>query len=314
MLKSFHPTDPREGGFVLCLLLVFVAILMMSLSFAIDIGRAHDQQRQMQIAADAASLAALGSLGAASSYSSVLTTVTAIAQANGVSPQEIMANPPRCGVWSEGSFVPQRTSQCDSSSTAVEVSVNRSLPAHFARILNKEQFNLTARAISYLPPAVNGSCIRPFGVENSYLSPLNIPAGGTFSVRGTQGSGNWGKLDIGGNMSSGTQYTAMMQNNVCHPDVAVGNSVSVGTGNAQIEQVFQTLLEDPTPPLAAQNMIIAVTSDFANGNSVVQIDRFIMVDLLSQSGAGSRWMATFRIVEWDAQPEPPTQPTRQLVQ
>jgi hypothetical protein len=314
MVKISHPTDPPEGGFVLCLLLVFVTILMMSLAFAVDLGRAHDQQRQIQIAADAASLAGLGTLGGASSYSSMLGTVTAIAQANGVSLQEIMANPPRCGVWSQGSFVPQRPSQCDPSSTAIEVSVNRSLPAHFARILNRDQFNLTARAISYLPPAENGSCIRPFGVESSYLLPLSIPAGGTFSVQGNQGSGNWGKLDIGGNMSSGTQYTAMMQNNVCHPDVAVGNSVSVGTGNAQIEQVFETLLNDPTPPIAAQNMVIAVTSDFGNGNSAVQIDRFIKVDLLSQSGTGSRWNATFRIVEWDAQPEPPTQPTRQLVE
>jgi Putative Flp pilus-assembly TadE/G-like len=313
MPDSSPPTDPNERGFVICLFMVFAAILMMSLAFAVDIGRAHDQQRQIQIAADAASLAALGSLGESSSYADMLATITTIAEANGVSLQELMGSPPRCGIWSDGAFVPQTASLCDSSTTAVEVSINRSLPAQFARLLNRSTFDLTARAVSYRPPASNGSCIRPFGVENSFLSRLGLPAGETFSIRGNQGSGNWGKLDIGGNMSSGTQYTAMMQNNVCHQDVAVGNPVSVGTGNAQIEQVFQTLLDDSTPPRAAENMVIALTSDFGSGNSSVVIERFIKVDLLAQSGTGSRWQATFRIVEWDAKPEPPSQPMRQLV-
>jgi hypothetical protein len=313
MSRSPSPIDLKERGFVVFMLMVFAAILMMSLAFAVDIGRAHDQQRQIQIAADAASLAALGSLERSSSYADVLATVAMIANANGVSLQELMESPPRCGIWSNGSFVPQTANQCDSSSTAVEVSINRSLPAHFARLLNRSTFDLTARAISYLPPATNGSCIRPFGVENSFLSRLGLPAGDTFSIEGNQGSGSWGKLDIGGNMSSGTQYTTMMQNNVCHQDVAVGNPISVGTGNAQIEEVFKTLLDDSTPPRAAENMVIALTSDFGSGNSSVLIERFIKVDLIAQSGTGQRWQATFRIVEWDAKPQPPSQPLRQLV-
>ena len=314
MIRRAPPQDFQERGFVLLLFLVFAAILMMSLAFAVDIGKAHDQQRQIQIAADAASLAAIGALGNSPSYENMLAAVTSIAHSNGVSLAELMESPPRSGTWSNGAFVPHPSPGCDHSSTAVEVSVYRTLPTNFARLLNKNQFDLRARAIGYLPPSINGSCIRPFGVENSYLSRLSVPVGGTFSVRGVQGSGNWGKLDVGGNMSSGTQYTEQMLTNVCHEDVAPGHSVSAGTGNAQIEQVFETLLNDATPPLAGQNMVIAVTSDFGCGNGDVQIDRFIKVDLLSQSGSGSRWQATFRIVEWNAQPEPPAQPLRQLVQ
>lgn len=287
---------------------------MMSLAFAVDIGRAHDQQRQIQIAADAASLAALGALGQNASYANVLAAVSSIARANGVSDTEVLASPPRCGTWSNGSFVPHTGNRCDSSSTAVEVSILRYLPTSFGRVLNKNTFTLRAHSIGYLPPPVNGSCIRPFGVESSYLSNLNLPVGGTFSVQGAQGSGNWGKLDIGGNMSSGTQYTSQMLNNVCDDDVAQGHSISAGTGNAQIDQVFQALLNDSLPPLAAHNMILAVTSDFGNGNCSVMIERFIKVDLLNQSGNGSRWRANFRVVEWDAEPEAPSQPTRQLVQ
>jgi hypothetical protein len=104
-----------------------------------------------------------------------------------------------------------------------------------------------------------------------------------------------------------------MLTNLCDEEIAPGKYVSTGTGNARIEEVFQALLEDMSPPFAASNMVLAVTSEFGNGNSQVQIQRFIKVDLLSQEGAGSNWQASFRIVEWDAQPDLPTQPSRRLM-
>lgn len=314
MKRDVQNTDSREGGFVIFVMVIFTSLLIMSLAFAVDISRAHDQQRQIQIAADAASLAAAGALGQAGSYSSVLSTVTTIAQANGVAPSEVLYTPPRCGVWSNGSFTANSGTICDSSSTAVEVSIHRAMPTTFGRFFHLNQFALQARSIGYLPPPTGGSCIRPFGIESSHLTRLNVPVGGTVTVSGTQGAGNWGKLDIGGNSSSGTQYTNLMFNNVCHNSVAAGNSISAGTGNAQIDQVFQALLNDTTPPLGARNMVIAVTSDFGSGNCSVDIQRFMRVDLLSQSGNGARWQATFRVVELDATPDPPSQPTRQLMQ
>lgn len=313
MRRQSQREHTREGGFVIFFVFLFSAILIMSLAFAVDMSRATDQQQQIQIAADAAALAAINALGQNPSYSNVLGTVTAIAQANGITSSEILREPPRCGAWNNGSFAANSNSACDSSSTAIEVTINRALPTTFARFLQTNQFDLRARAVSYLPPPANGTCIRPFGVENSYLSRLSR-SGDSMVVSGNQGSGNWGKLDIGGNASSGTEYTNLMFNNVCHDTVAPGNSVSAGTGNAQIEQVFQALLDDTTPPYGARGMIFAATSDFGTGNSSVVIDHFIKVDLLSQSGTGSRWRATFRVVDWDATPEPPTPPVRQLMQ
>lgn len=307
-------TPDREGGFVIFLMVIFTSLLIMSLAFAVDISRAHDQQRQIQIAADAASLAAVGALGEADSYSGVLSAVTTIAQANGVAPSEVLYSPPRCGVWSNGSFTANSGTTCNSSSTAVEVSVHRAMPTTFGRLFSFNEFALQARSIGYLPPPTNGTCIRPFGIESSHISRLNVPVGGTVTVSGLQGAGNWGKLDIGGNSSSGTEYTNLMFNNVCHNSVAAGHSVSIGTGNAQIDQVFQALLNDTTPPYGARNMVIALTSDFGSGNGSVDIHRFMKVDLLSQSGNGSRWQATFRVVELDATPESPSRPTRQLMQ
>jgi hypothetical protein len=104
-----------------------------------------------------------------------------------------------------------------------------------------------------------------------------------------------------------------MMTNLCDEAIATGGYVSSGTGSAQIDQVFQSLLQDTAPPFAWRNMVLAVTSDAKRGNSTVQILRFVKVDLLGHSGSGPRWRADFRVVEWDAQPDPPTQVTRRLV-
>lgn len=314
MIRKSTSPPTSESGFVILLFFIFTAIMMTSLAFAVDMGKAYDQQRQIQIAADAASLAAVNTLGARASYSTMLSTVGAIAAANGITTEELMEQPPRCGTWSEGHFVPHSGRVCNQTSTAVEVTIKRSVPTNFARMANKSEFNLTAQSVGYMPPPTGGSCIRPFGIEESYLSCLNISDGDTFSVSGTQGSGTWGKVDINGNASSGEQYTSLMLTNICDEQISAGNRISVGTGNAAINQVFESLLSDASPPFAWQNMVFAVTSDFGNGNGLVQIKRFIRVDLLSQQGQGKKWTATFRIVELDAQPDPPTQPSRQLMQ
>jgi hypothetical protein len=143
---------------------------------------------------------------------------------------------------------------------------------------------------------------------------LGAAEGGTFSISGTQGAGNWGKIDLYGNASSGTAYTNFMLHNLCDDQIAAGRSVSAGTGNAAIEEVFETILNDTCTPLASKNMVFAVTTDFGVGNSLVRILRFIRVDLLSQQGKGARWQAKFRIVELDSEPDSAPQTTRQLVE
>jgi Flp pilus assembly protein TadG len=314
MIRKSKSSPTSESGFVIILFFLVTAVLMTFLAFAIDMGKAYDQQRQIQISADAASLAAISTLGSSASYTTMLSTVGTIALANGITMEELMEQPPRCGTWNNGSFVPQSGRICNKTSTAVEVTIKRSVPTHFARMTDKSEFNLTARSVGYMPPPAGGSCIRPFGIEESYLSSLDISDGDTFSVSGNQGSGTWGKVDIAGNASSGEEFTSLMLTNMCDEQIVAGNFISVGTGDAAINQVFESLLSDSTAPYSWQNMVFAVTSDFGNGNGTVQIRRFIRVDLLSQQGQGRGWAATFRIVELDSQPDPPIKPTRQLMQ
>lgn len=314
MVVHHEERHEEQAGFVVFMFMLITAVLLTSVAFAVDMGKAYDEQRQLQIVADAAALSAVGALGSKTKYTTVLSVITAIAQANGATVDEIMENAPRCGTWENNAFVPSTARSCPSTANAVEVRVQRTIPTQFAHLVNQHSFKLQATAVAYLPPPEGGNCIRPFGVEQSHLDGLEVSDGGIFSVSGNQGAGNWGKIDLGGNASSGEEYTQLMLNNLCDEAIAPGRYVSTGTGNAQIEQVFQALLEDRSPPFAASNMILAVTSDFGSGNSQVQIQRFIKVDLLSQAGSGGNWRANFRIVEWDAQPDLPVQPSRRLMQ
>jgi Flp pilus assembly protein TadG len=303
----------EDSGFVLFMFMVITAVLLTSVAFTVDMGRAYDEQRQLQIVADSAALAAVSALGSGTSYTRILSIVAAIAEANGATIDEIMENEPLCGTWEEGEFIQSNGRSCPSSANAVEVNIKRTVPTRFAQLMNQHSMTLRASAVAYLPPPEGGNCIRPFGIEESHLETLNVSEGDTFSVSGSQGMGNWGKIDLGGNASSGKEYTQLMLTKLCNEAIAPGNFVSSGTGNAQINQVFQALLEDTTPPLAASNMVFAVTSDFGSGNSQVQIQRFVKVNLLSQEGSGSKWRANFQVVEWDTQPDPPVSPSRRLM-
>lgn len=306
-------TNAPCSGFVVFILMLTLSVLLTSMVFAVDVGRAHDQRRQLQNVADAAALAAVGALGSDTDYPKMVSVVTSIALANGASVEEIMEIEPRCGMWEDGVFKAGGVQSCTSSMNAVEVSVTRSVPTTFARLLNQESFQFRTSAVAYKPTPIGGSCIRPFGIEQSVLDTVRGFKGETFSVGGTQEVGNWGKLDIIGNSSSGVEYTRLMLTNLCDEAIKAGGYVSSGTGSAQINQVFDSLLADTAPPLASRNMVFAVTPDARRGNSTVQILRFIKVDLLGHSGSGPRWHADFRVVEWDAQPDPPVQPTRRLV-
>jgi len=298
------------------LLFLFLAVVLLtSVGLAVDLSRAALEQERIQIAADAASLAAVTALSSHTDYSRVSDIATSIASANSVSSDEVNATPPRCGTWAHGAFTPQSNSMCDGTSTAVEVTIRRSLPLSFGRIISNKDFHLMARSVSHKTPSVSGQCIRPFGIEQSYLSLRQPSVGSALVVQGDQNSGNWGKLDLYGNSSSGQAYTGYMLNNLCDDSIAIGRAVSVGTGNADIRQVFTTILNDSGPPYAAENMVLAVTSDFGKGNGTVNILSFVRADLLSQEGSGSKWRAIFRIVDLAAQPDPPPRfSQRQLMQ
>jgi Flp pilus assembly protein TadG len=314
MKPLLRSTPTQQKGVILVLFSVVLGVVATLFVWTVDLGRTLSEQRKIQTVADAAALAGLNALGKSASYAGMTSAVVSVAAANQVSSDEITAVAPRCGVWLDNTFTSQAAALCDGTSTAVEVTIQRAIPKSFISLRGSPNVTLVARAVGFKPLKQAGNCIRPFGIEESSLNAQGVVEGGTFTVSGTQGSGNWGKIDLDGNSSSGAQYTALMLDNLCDDQIAAGNSVSVGTGNAQIRQVFDAILADATPPLASQGMVFAVTSDFPNGNGLVQLLRFIRVDLVSQHGSGQQWEATFRVVELTTEPDSRTSPRRQLME
>lgn len=309
-----HDGRPTESGFVVVLCCLLLSSVVGAVAFALDLCHLYSERRGLQIAADAISFAGANALGPSADYPSVAASVSYIAEANNVTTGEVSTTPPRCGIWQNAIFVPQAEGVCDATSTAVEVTLTRSISRSFAALFVPALTTVSARAVTFRPTFTPGNCIRPFGVENSYLSGLQLSEGQTFTVNGTQGPGNWGKIDLYGNASSGSEYSNLMLNNLCDDQIAAGASVSVGTGNAQISEVFSTILSDTTPPYAWHGMVFAVTTDFPNGNGVVQILRFIRVDLIAQQGNGQNWSATLKLTDLNAEPDPREPPLRQLIE
>ncbi len=304
----------RERGITIVLFSMFLFVLCSFLAFGLELGRSYTEEHKAQIIGDAAALAGLNALVAGTTYADVVSAIVANGSRNGASSSELLQTPPRCGTWLNNAFVPQASGVCDGSSTAIEVTLRRSLPASLTSIFGQSSPLVTTRSVGYKPLYRPGNCIRPFGIEDSFFKRNAISTGSTFTVSGSQSSGNWGKIDINGNASSGTAYTEAMLSNICDDQIRAGNHVSAGTGNAQISQVFSTILSDTTIPLASQRMIFAVTTDFPNGNGCVQLLKFIRVDLLSQSGTGQNWQATLRAVDLNAEPESMTAADRDLME
>lgn len=313
-IRAKTTSHRSEQGITIVLFSMFLFVLCSFLAFGLDMSRFYNERHKLQLTTDVATLAGLNALVPGTTYNDVVNAITTNGSSNGASPYEILETQPRCGTWVKNSFVTQPIGVCDNTTTAVEVSIRRSLPAGIGSILGLSPGTLVTRAIGYKPLYRPGNCIRPFGIENSYFNQLNVQVGGVFTVNGSQSAGNWGKLDVYGNASSGTAFTEAMLNNVCDDSIAAGSHISTGTGNAQISQVFSTILADTTLPLASQSMIFAVTTDFPNGNEYVELLKFIRVDLLSQNGSGQNWQATLRLVDLDAEPESAKPPDRDLME
>jgi len=103
--------------------------------------------------------------------------------------------------------------------------------------------------------------------------------------------GDWGKLDVGGiNSSSGPVFFDSMQSGMCSAILKVGDTVSPGTGYAQVTPAFEERLD--TNPIVTMPIVQA----FGNGNSQVTIVGFIVAELLTQGNNGSNWNGQIRFL------------------
>ena len=291
----------EERGVVLPLVAIGLVTILAAVALTVDVGREINVNRELQLGSDAAALAAVNLLTTGTrTDGDILLEAQSIAGSNGISAAELTTV--ECGAWDDASsaFTSCTVSGCDctnGSVNAVRVVADRTFGSTFSSVvgIQTQQTDVESIALSLVGGAVN--CIKPFGIEIDAIQGL--VAGDVLSV-GKNSPGNWGKLDIGGMMSSGTNFHDAMLEEVCHSEVEIGQTVSQGTGfGGSLSNVFA----DMVAAGKHLNMIIAINDEFRNGNSDTTIEQFCKVDYLSDNNRnGSNWVGTFRIVECPTTP------------
>lgn len=280
----------NEGGYVFILFSVVILGLLMCVSFAIDVGFAYWEKQNIQLATDAGALSGVKELLTAGvTQSDVEQAVVDVAAANGLSIAEInSAGGIETGIWNVAtkSFV---ASSNMSLVNAVRVRAKREVGTFFAKVMGFSSLLPHVMSIAVQDFPTFSNCPVPYGIEDDLL--MGVIYGDILEVD-RDSPGNWGKLDIGGNMSSGPNFIQAMQANTCNASVAVGATVNPGTGFAGVIDGFEArALINPV-------MVVAVVDGFPNGNSTpVTIKGFVVVEIVSISGNGANWKAELRFLE-----------------
>lgn len=277
-----------EGGSIFVIVLIFLIPMAGLVGLALDTGFTYYEERRMQIAADAGALAGVAKLVNAGVTSTQVTTeVEAIAGANGLGTGEITAGGGiDLGRWDPG------TSTFTSGATpwnAVRVRARRTVGLLWAPLFNFFEFQPLVTSVAYISSTGSATCMVPFGLDDGVVA--GVTYGSVLDIS-RPNAGNWGKLDIGGNMSSNPVFVAAMTNGVCSERLAIGDDVSPGTGFAGVVDGFNGRIE--VNPI----VILPVVNNFANGNSSDSVVvGFVAVELIGQGqGHGRNWSGQIRFL------------------
>src|SRR5262249_22676782 len=118
---------------------------------------------------------------------------------------------------------------------AVRVAARRQVPTAFGRILGFRELDPATHSIAYLSGTGSATCLAPFGITQAVVDANGY--GNVIDIS-SPSPGNWGKLDIGGNMSSNPVFVDGMVNGLCNTTVNVGDAISPGTGFAGVINGF----------------------------------------------------------------------------
>jgi hypothetical protein len=255
-------------------------------ALSIDLSRVYQQQRDMQSATDAAALSAAVWLTNASSshfVSDIVSEATIIAQANGVSTNDLHAI--QVGQWNKISrvFFINATPY-----NAVLVQAQRSIPLMFGKMLGMAYMSPGVHSVVMLTGAGSALNVIPFGIDQAHAT---TPFYQSYDVAkgDVGGSGNFGQLGLGGN-----GWVNNMVNG-CGCTLAIGQLVDTITGkNGNCDDCTGSGFTDRynSNPYA----IMPVVDNWPSGGSgTAHIVGFVGVKIISAKAGGS-WTVKFQNV------------------
>lgn len=294
MGSSAYGTKPGNysaEGFVIPLLAVSLVVLLTFVSFAVDLGAGYAEKRRLQIGTDAAALAGAlrldGSLDAAANQALVQPEAERAALANNITLVELNAmGGVRVGNWSPAnkSFTPDAQ-----PINAVRVMARRTQEVYFASVLGWTKLAPAARSIAARGGANAARCVVPFGIDQDHVNDKEF---GDRLFVGFESPGNWGKLDVGGNMSGYGNFYDGFVDGVCGVTLRAGDMVLPAPGFAAVNNGFTDRIgRDPF-------VIIPIIDEWEQGSSdTVEVLGFVKVKLIDDGSTGHNWTGEVEFVE-----------------
>ena len=289
MKRKISSPNVRESGTIFLVMSGLLLAILVFVALVIDIGRAQLTQRKLKTAADASSYSTVRHLASADVTSEELMTfATNIADENKLTSEELN-NGPNTGIffgkWEDEAL---DTEVPFSEVNAVRVAARRSLFTFLANVVGVSSLMPYARSTALLTGAGSANCVVPFGIILELVTDAEF--GDVFTIS-RESSGNWGKIDIGGNMSNGNNFYELFLSGNCDQEVEVGEEYDPAPGFSGISDAFRDRMNsNPEVPMV-------VVEEFPQGGSTqIEILGFVMLEILSTSGSGKNWEATLKFL------------------
>lgn len=273
LVRPAGPARPQRDEGAVAILVAIMAILILALAaFALDIGNAYAQKRQLGVAADAAVLAAAAKVGEAippgqACTAALLSTINdgkghvgaqAIAQAAADAVNTANSRPGNVGTITVDPPTCEKNKATDATNNAVQVVVSntRAVKTFLAGVIGIGTSNpvATATARYYRAPTSGG--LRPWAVCDDTVQAAQNAPNQTFWTGidsmpkvgvgpcATSAAGNWGAVDFDGGGNSATDLADWTLNGYPNPvDIPSTLPADPGVSNkSELRTAFQKLI------------------------------------------------------------------------
>ncbi len=257
------------------------AVIVGAAAFSIDVGDALWEHRQLQNVTDACALASVQRLYNGGTHTQIYNESAVLAAANY---RAASITSVELGRWENSAFTPGKVNP-----NAVRVSASNQVATFFGRIWGQNILNPQARSVAAMTGSNEVDCLIPYGVDDDVLKTIKF--GDTIDVS-KDDPGNWGKIDIDGNMSSGQKFNDAMRSGLCGSIVRIGDKFDPAPGFAGVVTGFDDRMD--INPI----VVMPVVDNFDNGSSTqVTVVGFIVAQLVAQKGKGSKWSGELKFLK-----------------
>lgn len=270
LLTRLHPRRDDEGA-VAVIVAILSTVLLLLAAFAVDIGNAYAQGRQVSVAMDAGALSAAAKVGNLMPRNQACSTNLL----NSINAQSVaQAEADRINQENRKNGLPEAvdsvTVACADSNKAVEVTLNnrRGVPTALGGLIGIDTINAgNYAAARYVRKKVAGG-LRPWAVcdgtallaqqnpGTTYVAPLDNKLG----VCTSQASGNWGSVDFDGGSNSAGDLASWTMNGYPGP-VTIPSTLPADPGVSG-----SNALKDAFGALVNQVVLFPSTTGFNGGN------------------------------------------------